>query len=86
MYVKEIFTSIFDINDTIKQLQVAKGLLYSDWLNSEIEKDKQAMENILSTKLGRMAYAQKFNVDPTEMERAMYTVPSSIFDNFNSID
>ena len=75
-----------EINDTIKQLEAAKGILFNQWLDAEIEKDKQAMENILSTKLGRQAYAQKFNVDPKEMERAMYTVPTSIFTNFNSID
>ena len=75
-----------EINETIKQLETAKGILYSQWLDAEIEKDKQAMDNILSTKLGRQAYAQKFNMNPNELEHAMYTVPQSVFTNFNSID
>lgn len=62
-------------------LNSVKAISFEDWMHSEYEKDEKAMEELLSTKLGRKAYKEKFN-DPNVSAIMQYKIPDSVFNDF----
>lgn len=61
------------VNKQLKELNKAAGTLYGVWLAQEREKDNEALQDILSTSIGREAYARKYNVqNPNDIKRFSY--------------
>ena len=66
----------------LEYLKSNRGITFEEWMRSEYAKDERAMEEILSTKLGRKAYKDKYN-DPNVSETTMqYKLPDSVFNDF----
>lgn len=57
-----------------------KVVLYDQFLENEKAKDEQALKDILRTKVGREAYAEKYHIDVNDLDvGAMYQIPDSVF-------
>ena len=57
-----------------------KVILYDQFLENEKAKDEQALKDILRTKVGREAYAEKYHIDVNDLDvGAMYQIPDSVF-------
>ena len=73
----------------LKALEKAKGILYNEWLRSEEAKDEKALQSILSTKLGREAYARAYNTKPEFLENVEETnqgLPLDVLNAFYDIE
>lgn len=90
--ITEEYTDISEVistdnNEIQKQLEFIKdnSKLYEQWLESEKLKDEAAEQRLLSTKLGRMAYANKFHTDEEELGggTVMTQLPDYLFDPDN---
>lgn len=76
-----------EVTEQLNVLNKGKGQLYEEFLNKQYEQDQQALQNILMSKVGRKAYAEKFHVDESEMNATVtYTIPISVFDDFYKDD
>lgn len=77
-------------NDEIQQqleiLNSNKSMLYEEWMQNEFKKDQEAMNNLLATKLGRMAYAKQYNCDTEELDTGMIRLPETVFMDFYNDD
>lgn len=71
-----------DIQSQVDELNSTKTIMYEDWMKSEHEKDQQALAKILMTKVGKETYAKQFNINITDVGTPVYSIPSSVFDNF----
>jgi hypothetical protein len=71
-----------EVHQQLEAMNKAKGMLYHEWVNKQLADDERAMENILSTKVGRKAYSETFNKPMSELEKAMFTVPNNVFADF----
>lgn len=73
-------------NDEIKEqldtLTSVPSMSYSDWEKSEYVKDQEALQKILSTKLGKQAFSKQFNYDAKEFETTITTIPLSVFNDY----
>ena len=57
-----------------------KVILYDQFLMNEKAKDEQALKDILRTKVGREAYAEKYHIDVNDLDvGAMYQIPDVVF-------
>ena len=72
------------INIQMDYLNSDNSMLYHDWVNSEINKDLDAMNDLLSTQLGRKAYSNKYNINESDITNGMTNIPQNIFDDFNA--
>ncbi len=81
----EIETEMDDDSELKSQLDYIKSdntMLYSQWLESERQKDEAAMEAIKRSKLGRKAYAEKFHIDEEDIGTTYMTrLPDSVFND-----
>lgn len=70
------------INDQLKQLN-DQTKSYKEFINQQESENNQAMVDILNTKLGRAAYAEKYNVpiDTLEDEHTQFDM-TSVINNF----
>lgn len=61
-----------------------KTMLYSEWEELERKKDKQAMKELLSTRLGRIAYSEKYHVDLDDVPGggSITEIPQDLFNSF----
>lgn len=76
-----------DPNDPIiKDLQAAlkaHGKLYHEWAQEQVDKDKEAMEEVLSRKPARRGYERKYNTTLDDLEQGgLYNIPNNIFRDF----
>ena len=91
--------NLTDIKDTIEdidneivesQLEVLNKtnvIMFEDWMRSEMQKDQEAMNKILQTKVGREAYARKYNIDVNDVsDNSVYSIPASVFNDFYNDD
>ena len=74
-------------DNPLKDLAKAKksmGMMYHEWERAEQAKDMKALEEVLSTRPGREAYAAKYNLDPKDLENMNFqsTIPMSVFTDF----
>ena len=74
------------VEEQLKTIKATSAVLYEDWVKSEHEKDEQAMQKILATKLGRMAYQQKYNAVLTEDQTRITTIPDEVFNPAYGLD
>lgn len=70
------------ISQDIKALQDNSGMLYSDWFQAELQKDNDALIQILSTQQGKEAYARQFNTPVEDLNIHQVTIPEEVFINF----
>lgn len=71
-----------EISQQINDMNKAKGKLYGDWVKEQLADDERAMEAILSTKVGRQAYSEKFNTPISDLEQGMFNIPNNVFESF----
>lgn len=74
------------VEEQLSTIQAASAVLYEDWVKSEHAKDEQAMQKILATKLGRMAYQQKYNAVLSEDQTRITTIPEEVFNPAYGLD
>lgn len=74
------------IESQLAYLNSINVTMYNEFLENERAKDKQAMDNILRTELGRQAYAETFHVDINDISTSStYQIPDEVFnDMYNS--
>lgn len=85
-YIGEYIDTINQNNEIKEQLDMMASApgqkLYQEWVQEEMQKDQEAMNAILATKIGKAAYNRQFHVD-TSMEdantNAFYKIPDSVF-------
>lgn len=75
-------TDTEEIDKQIADMKQAQGKLYHEWVNEQIAADEAAMKAILSTKIGRQAYAKQFNTPEEELQQAMFNIPDNVFNTF----
>lgn len=71
-----------ELDKQIQEMKQAQGKLYHEWVNEQIAADEAAMQAILSTKLGRQAYAKQFNTPEEDLKQAMFNIPNNVFTTF----
>lgn len=74
------------VESQLAYLNSTKVVLYNEFLEQEKAKDKQAMTDILRTKLGRQAYSEQFHIDINDIEASsLYHIPDHYFSDEISI-
>lgn len=74
-----------EVQEQLEVLENSPGKkLYEEWMREQFAQDEAAMNKILSTKLGRQAYAKQFNADISETDHMITTIPNSVFTDFYS--
>lgn len=78
-----IETEIYgDIQSQLNYVNSVKVTLYNEFLEQEKAKDKQAMNDILKTKIGRQAYSEMYHIDINDISNSsLYQIPDSIFND-----
>lgn len=71
-----------EITQQLQEMDKAKGKMYNEWVNEQIADDERALQNILSTKIGKQAYSEKYNIPMEDLEETMFTIPINVFANF----
>ena len=59
----EKFKARRDTKNAIKSM----GIMYSEWLRQEVDNDNKALQEVLSTRLGREAYSRRYNISPDQI-------------------
>lgn len=72
------------IQDQLEYLSTDRTMSFQQWEELERQKDKKAMDELLNTRLGRLAYSEKFNVDLEDIPgtSSMTELPNDLFDSF----
>ena len=66
-------SELYKATKELEKLKKASGTLYNVWLAQERQKDQEALQDLLSTPLGREAYARKYNIqNPDDIKRYSY--------------
>lgn len=74
-----------EVESQLNYLNSNRVILYNEFLESEKAKDKQAMDEILITKVGREAYAKQFHIDINDINASsQYQIPNHVFDSLYS--
>lgn len=88
MTIDEEYKPIYDevmseINEEVQaqldQLNTVKATPFRDWMKQERENDQAAMVRILSTPLGKQAYANTYNTTEEDVDNGFETIPDSVF-------
>ena len=74
------------VEEQMKYLKSDKTILYSQWEEQQRAQDEMALKQLLSTKIGRKAYARKYSISEEDLNRdnEMIKIPDSVFDQFYS--
>jgi hypothetical protein len=59
-----------------------KILTHEQWMQQQYNQDQAAMDKLLQTKLGRMAYAQQFHAEPANVSSGLYKIPDDVYTSF----
>lgn len=71
-----------NVESQLNYLNSTKVVLYNEFLESEKAKDEQALKEILKTKVGREAYAEKYHMDVNDIDHSsLYEIPNSVFND-----
>lgn len=70
------------VSTQLQEMDKSKGKLYNEWVKEQLADDERALQAILATKVGRQAYAQKYNAPLSDLEQGMFNIPPNIFDGF----
>ena len=63
------------------KLEEEYGKLYEQFLLEQDEKDRQMIQQLMSSKLFKEAYAKKYNINLNTIDQAGVTqIPDSVFD------
>lgn len=93
----EIFEEFYDLdedsvhtetNKFIKESKQAMGMTYNEFEQSQAAAEQQALIKLLSTKVGREAYARTYNLDLKDLEEqygsnTIVDLPKEVFTNFH---
>lgn len=61
----------------------AKGKLYYEWAREQVQKDQEALDELLTFKPAREAWARKYNTPIEELEKGgLFNIPNNIFKSF----
>lgn len=71
-----------EIKDQLDILSETPIIMFNDWEKSEMEKDNESLQRLLSTKVGREAYAKDFHRNITDVESGITTIPLSVFNDY----
>ena len=70
------------VESQLNYLNSNKAIMYDEFLESEKAKDQKALNDILRTKVGREAYAEKYHIDVNDLDvGAMYQIPDAVFND-----
>ena len=87
-YIQDENSVKAESNRFIKDAKQAMGKTYQQFEQEEALKQQEALKRLLSTKVGREAYAKTFNLDLQDMEdqysTGMVNLPNEIFTNFHN--
>lgn len=72
-----------DIANSVDALNKKKGLLYNEWVKSQIQSDNESLERLLADKISREAYARQYNIPVEDLESFKgQGIPTEAFLNF----
>lgn len=71
------------VKQQMDYLNSYKSISYEEWATQEYNNEQKATQQLLNSKLGRMAYTQKYHCDMNEIQNEMTQLPDEIFTNFN---
>lgn len=81
---RDEFDDTTDVKGQIEFLNQGKGKLFEEHLLEERAKDEQALKELLNKNpLARKAYSRKYADGFDDMENGIYTIPASVFMEFN---
>ena len=70
------------IESQLAYLNSVNVTMYNEFLENERAKDKQAMDDILRSELGRQTYAETYHVDINDISTATtYQIPDEVFND-----
>jgi hypothetical protein len=70
------------VESQLNYLNSNKAIMYNEFLESEKAKDEKSLKDILRTKVGREAYAEKYHIDVNDLDvGAMYQIPDAVFND-----
>ena len=68
------------IQQQMNYLKSDRTILYEQFLENERNKDKEALDNLLRTQLGRQAYSEYFHIDENDLNTsALFKIPDEEF-------
>lgn len=74
-------------NKFIRESKKAMGKTYAEYMREQSMQENQAIRDYLSTRLGRQAYAQTYNLDIEDLNeqysRGLVDLPMSVFTDFH---
>lgn len=73
-----------EISQQLVEMEKAKGKLHNEWVKEQLADDERALQAILSTKIGRQAYSEKYNTPIQDLEQGMFNIPNNVFEEFYS--
>lgn len=69
-----------EVESQLAYINSNRAIMYNDFLAAEKAKDEKALKDILRTKVGRTAYAEKYHMDENDLDvGAMYEIPPEVF-------
>lgn len=71
-----------EVNSQLEFLASNKCMTYEQWMQSEYQKDKESMNKLLNTRLGRETYIKQFNADPNLINNGNYNISDDVFEDF----
>jgi hypothetical protein len=81
--LEEIENDTEEVQEQLAALKENHGKLFNEWMEEEKQKDADAMGQILSTRLGRKAYSDTYNIPLEELENGGLTkIPDAVFSGF----
>lgn len=82
--VSEMEVDTEQVKQQMQYIKSDKSMLYEQFLESERAKDKEALDNLLRTKLGRQAYAEKYHIDESDLNTsALFKIPDEEFNLYS---
>ena len=76
-----------EVNKFIRESKQSMGKTYAEFENERIAKEQQILNQYLSTRIGREAYANAYNLDIQDLEEqygagGLYHIPPDVFKSF----
>lgn len=76
-----------EIKKQLDYLASDKTMGFEQWMQSQAQQDRESLNRLLNTKLGKMAYMEKYHKDEDYMaQQGLYTIPNSVFMNDDTIE
>ena len=76
-----------EIKKQLDYLASDKTMGFEQWMQSQAQQDRESLNRLLNTKLGKMDYMEKYQKDEDYMaQQGLYTIPNSVFMNDDTIE